>query len=347
MAACAPQTGGNEPDEGPLASSSGRVQEEGASVRQSVAIAILLTLGFLAAASAAVLVVFLRLPDWGAMQAESQAVPEVTVLTAATALTPRTVLDDAHIMAEQMPMDKAPEGYLSDMDAVRGRMVAVPVAEGQPITSRLFPAQGSGFELAGLLPPGMRAVSVSLPSYSGLDGLLYPGSVVDVLASFSLSARTDLGTAVSTTLLENVQVLAVENVALTSEHRADTDTGNTRRTDSRSLRVTLMVDGEQAEALQLATEYGHVSLAMRNPQDDGDAYRDATLLNEGQLARLADVVRARTRSEAMLAAAVEPEAEPEPEPAPEPVRPAPAPPSIEVDILRGTLTETRSFSGQR
>jgi hypothetical protein len=52
------------------------------------------------------------------------------------------------------------------------------------------------------------------------------------------------------------------------------------------------VDSRQAEALQLATVHGTVSLAMRNPNDKIDADRDATLLSGGQLASLAEYLGA-------------------------------------------------------
>ena len=324
-------------------------------MKPSILVGLLLVLGVVAAAAAAALVVFLRMPDFEGIQQAATPPPEITVLAAARDLPPRTVLGDSDIVETQVPRDEAPANYFSNVNEVRGRMLAVPLPEGQLLTSRLFPARGSGYELAGLLTPGMRAVSVSLPGYSGLDGLLYPGSVVDVLASFSLSGRGELGTAVSTTLLENVQVLAVENLAVTSDEYGETETTGSNAGSRRSLKVTLMVDTEQAEALQLATEYGYVSLAMRNPRDEEPIVRDATLLNQGQLARFADVVGARHRSAPLLTAALaeelEPETETEPEPVPEPA-PAPAaapepPPNIEVHILRGTLTETKSFSPGR
>ena len=49
--------------------------------------------------------------------------------------------------------------------------------------------------------------------------------------------------------------------------------------------VTLMVNSKQAEALQLAREYGSVSVAMRNPLDKRPVNNNATVLSEGQLAK--------------------------------------------------------------
>ena len=320
-------------------------------MKQSIAVAILLVLGFVAAVAAAVLVVFMRLPDMETVQQAAQPDPEVTVLVAASDLPARTVLDMDNVTETRVARTEAPSNHFTNVNDVAGRMLAVPVSEGQPLTSRLFPAPGSGYQLAGLLPSGMRAVSVSLPGSAGLDGLLYPGSVVDVLAGFRLTGQDALGTAVSTTLLENIQVLAVENMAVTSEEYGETDTATGSGGGSRgSLKVTLMVTSEQAEAVQLATEHGYVSLALRNPQDEEPIVRDATLLNQGQLARFAEVMEAR-RSASMLAAleAAQPEPEPEPEPEPTPA-PAPSPPprpSIEIDILRGTVTETKSFDDRR
>jgi Flp pilus assembly protein CpaB len=138
---------------------------------------------------------------------------------------------------------------------------------------------------------GKRAVTLSLDDHSGLERILYPGCIVDVVASFKVNASEEMGRAVSTTLLQNIEVLAVEGSSVVNKEDPDKVEARTTRTGTRrSLLVTVMVDSKQAEALQLATQHGEVSLAMRNPADVAVANSDATLLAEGQLAQLAQLL---------------------------------------------------------
>jgi Flp pilus assembly protein CpaB len=228
---------------------------------------------------------------------------------------------------------------------------------GQVITKNLFPKEGTGLYVAANLAPGMRAVSIALKGQSGLEGLIYPGCLVDVIATFKLESNSKLGEAVSTTLLENIRVLAVEDIAVGQNMESTQDgvekAAAQRAVAARGMYVTLLVDAKQAEALQLAVDRGTVSLAMRNPEDlqTGDAV--ATLLNQGRLAEYAG----------SLEAYVAPE---EPDPASFVSGPPSAAPSAEsavkvssavsgekaaakpephwtVDILRGVTREVREL----
>jgi len=52
-----------------------------------------------------------------------------------------------------------------------------------------------------------------------------------------------------------------------------------------------MVDSKQAEALQLATTHGSISLAMRNPLDKKIVAIGATVLSQDRLAKLGSLLR--------------------------------------------------------
>jgi len=147
-----------------------------------------------------------------------------------------------------------------------------------------FIENGVAAQVAASLPTGMRAVSVSLSNDSITGGLLYPGCVVDVLASFKLSS-SERGQAISTTLLREVQVLAVRGASIVSEKEIEQDKSRSPSNYGR-VTVTLMVDPKQAEALQLATENGTISLALRNPLDKSPVDTEATVLSQGRLAQL-------------------------------------------------------------
>jgi Flp pilus assembly protein CpaB len=149
----------------------------------------------------------------------------------------------------------------------------------------------------------MRAVSVALSSSSVSGGLLYPGCVVDVLATFKLAGanRNDIkGEAISTTLLYGIQVLAVQGESVISKPEDETKSKLTSQSNlansSQRVSVVLLVDPKQAEALQLAMDNGTVSLAMRNPLDQQDVRSEATVLNRGQLSKLGSLLGTSVRT---------------------------------------------------
>ena len=108
----------------------------------------------------------------------------------------------------------------------------------------------------------MRAVSLTLSSKAIPDELLlYPGCVVDVLVSFKLSTSDrNMGTAISTTMLREVQVLAIEGDSVVTKQGVEEEAAAKVKRATNQLTVTLMVDSKQAEALQLATDNGSISL---------------------------------------------------------------------------------------
>lgn len=337
----------------------------------------LLLMGVAAAVAAAVLVATLQMDDVATGPAEVEQVP---VLVAMQEIDPLRPVRAEAVSIEQMPRSEAPDSYLSSKVQVVGKLLTLPAVEGQALTPQMLLSDGIGARLAATLPSGKRAVSVSLADHAGLHELLYPGARVDVLATFRLSAGRSGGTAVSTLLLQGVQVLAVESDTLVpEEQRADgsvdvreaSNTSNSSTRSSRSRKVTFAVDPPQARALQLATEHGSVSLAMRNPLDSDEGEAQVTLLSEGRLAQLASVLPPSVLAEVGAEEAETP-AEPEEDPAtegepaltlddgpvlgPEPAlldEPLAAEPQADearrwdVTIYRGVTSEKRTFEHPR
>ena len=250
-------------------------------------IIVLVILGIAAAVCAAILVGILR-SDSSTDEDLSQ---DVEVAMAKTSLPAMTVVTLDDIIKETVSEDDLPEGRLSSPARVIGRVLSVPVVEGQILTNSCFITEGTGAQLVAALPHGMRAVTINLARGTIPDDiLLYPGCVVDVLVSFKLtSTERDKGQAISTTMLRGIQVLVVagESVVSNPDDEADEakDLAGARRT-SRGTTVTLLVDPKQAEALQLAVDNGNISLAIRNPLDKRPVDMEATILSQGRLASL-------------------------------------------------------------
>lgn len=232
-----------------------------------LSIALLGLVGLLAAGAAAFLVSGLR-PAKAAPAVA--AAPEADVLFAVRSMPALSVVEAGSVVLRKVPREKAPADAVSDPVAVVGKVLRQPVVEGQAFTPTVLAAKDSGINLASAVRAGMRAVSVSLSDYEALEGILYPGSVVDVLFSFKAPAdsKDQAGDTVSMTLLKSVQVLAVEGKTILSAAEKGEAPGAESKGRQKQI-VALMVTGKQAELLQLAQKFGSISLALRNPLDAG------------------------------------------------------------------------------
>lgn len=273
-------------------------------------------IGLVAAAAAAFLVAGLRANKAGA----HPITPEVEVLFAAKALPALSVIDSASVVIRKMPKTEVPPNAISDPVAVVGKVLRMPMIEGEAVTPAVLASRESGINLAAAVREGMRAVSVSLSQSEALEGLLYPGGVVDVLFSFRAPAgSTDQAEeTISLTLLKAVQVLAIEGRTILSTEEPNATPPTSSRGQTHQM-VTLMVTPKQAELLQLAQKFGSVSLSMRNPLDT-----DAPATNETLLSQMSEFFRRRIT--AASAAAL------------------PAPPPKQVNLVE-TVAQTQPAKG--
>lgn len=285
---------------------------------------------------------------------------ETTVLVAKHDLAALTVVTAEDFEEVTMSINDAPKGHMNNSVQAVGRVLMLQVKKGQAMTKNAFASDSPGTHLAATLRPGMRAVAVNLANYAGIDGLLYPGAYVDVLASFEMTSRNmNDGKALSTTLLQGVQVLSIENKIVGGQEGDDVEEAASTRVsnavDRRGRMITLLVNTRQAEALQLAMEHGVISLSLRNPTDGEEFDRDATVLAEGRLARLAEFLQAAVTDEqespSRHETSLEPVSsglrlesrDPQSQSQTQPQILTPQNPQWNIQILRGTDVEVRSF----
>ena len=323
-----------------------------------LAVAGLMLLGLVAALCAAILV--------GAMKGTPQ-VPalikppavttdsgEVKVPCAARSLSAMTVIGSSDVTVKTMPRDRAPVGFATTPNDVIGKVLAGPIAEGAPFTDTMFSGQ-IGAKVSAVIPPGKRAVGISVSDYAGLDGLLYPGAMVDVLLSLrpeSSGPDNAHHDALATTLIEDVPVLAIEQISVVSAVKPD----DHNEPQHGAHRITLLVDTKQAKALDLGMQQGTLSLSLRNPMDDAAAEREP--LSEGAMVSAAPIrigsgstgLALNTLEEAFVKlanrskTAATPTIAPAPAPTTAPVdAQTPQPSQWEMQIIRSSGVETKTF----
>jgi pilus assembly protein CpaB len=145
----------------------------------------------------------------------------------------------------------------------------LPVSE--PILQSAIAKPGERDFLQVVLTPGARAIAIPVATGGASTGLLTAGDRVDVIltqnfkndnvANAPLTRRS-----VSETVVENLRVLAIDEpdkVTTTGRPVAAVNpaAGNFGRT------VTLEVTAEQAEQINVATEFGKLSLTLRSATD--------------------------------------------------------------------------------
>ncbi len=189
------------------------------------------------------------------------------VLVAGQDIAPGTVLS-----AGDLRLDKWPQSTLSPrlvtaaggrnpMPGYVGKVTRFALANGQPITADDVFQEGAAGVLAGMLAPGMRAVSIAISNPSAVSGFVTPGDHVDVVLAADI--RRDEGKTIEAgpivqyaaeTILEDVRVLAIDQQIA-------------RGKDSPAMlgkTATLEVTPKQAEILTTAAMMGQLSLVLRS-----------------------------------------------------------------------------------
>jgi pilus assembly protein CpaB len=175
----------------------------------------------------------------------------------------RITADGLTLMRIEGPLIGTP---LRDVTAATGGIARSGIAAGQIIMATdVISAGETAGSLALLVPPGRRAVALSVNDEVAVGSFISPPDRVDIQLVFSAGQVARLALATpgdaaleARVLLQNVEVLSA---------------GETLRvaTDGKAIRmhtITVAVTPRQAQLLAVAKETGAFYLALRNPRDD-------------------------------------------------------------------------------
>jgi len=253
----------------------------------------------------------------------------VAIVVAKSDIPRGAMITAEQVKTQDFPKDHVPPGTITDIKDAIERVAFSFVVKGEPLFDRKLSAKHSKGGLAPLVPKGMRAFTIQTPNVTTqLAGFVLPGNKVDVLLTMSTGGPNDrTGGGVTTTLLQNVEILAVDQ-------RLDVPVEN--KVDIRNLQsVTLLVTPDHAAKLDLGQNKGTLHLSLRNPEDEAAAKAQPATLSGLQFhqekpwgEQIAQIVEAIAK----LKAAPRPEAAPKPTPKPE----SGPPPILEIRTLRGS-----------
>jgi pilus assembly protein CpaB len=163
-------------------------------------------------------------------------------------------LEASDLKVSDWPEAIIPVGSVSNASELIGRVIRTEMQAGEAVMETKLAPKGSEGGFSSIIPPGMRALTVSVNHSSGVSGFILPNARVDVLVTVSSPAQKEEST--TKIILEDIKVLAVDQ---TYERKEDDPV--TVQT------VTLLVTPEDAEKLVLASTEGKLQLSLRNTSD--------------------------------------------------------------------------------
>lgn len=215
----------------------------------------------------------------------------VPVVVAAANIPRGERLSEELLQIRDWPKKLAPPGAITTIEEAIDRTVITPIVQNEPLLDTKIAAIDAGRGMAALVKPGMRAFTILTPTVaSGVAGFILPGNKVDVLLTVTSRGLNDAtGGASTTTLLQNVEILAVDQ---------QLDAPAENKMDAEQLRsVTLLVMPEQAGKLTLAQNKGTLHLSLRGDDDNLSVnaslvtLKDLRFEQEGPLQALQEMLR--------------------------------------------------------
>ena len=197
-------------------------------------------------------------------------VATVAAVVATQDIAAGTKITDKMVQLKQVPQDAVIANPLSDAKTAVGQVARFPIAQGQQLSSTAIGQSVKSTALSYEIPPGKRAVTIPVGQDLSPAPLMVPGDFVDVLAVGELNTviqgaagATPVATAngqtppkVVVTLVQNVQVLAVQSTYVDAGVPYNADTRGSQATDKSITNVTLALDPAQAQLVFLASQGG-------------------------------------------------------------------------------------------
>jgi pilus assembly protein CpaB len=234
------------------------------------------------------------------------------IVAAATALSPGVTLMAKDIVMIDWPIDVTLPGSFANTRDVVGRALIYSMGAKEPILLRELAVEGSGLGLSVKIPTGMRATAVRSNEIVGVAGFLYPGSHVDVLATYSLPGSSG---PITQTVLQNVEVLTAGQT-IEPDPQGKPQTVNV---------VTLLLSPEDSQKLLLTSSQGTIQFVLRSGADQTKAEINPTRMDQlGGFAKPAAPLAATTKK------------------TPKPAAP-PAPQVYVLEVIQGTQRNTQKF----
>jgi pilus assembly protein CpaB len=181
-----------------------------------------------------------------------------TIVVAAAPLRFGTALTPDVLAEVDWPASSVPAGAFTSREALLApggqRTVLASIAKNEPILAGKITGPGQRGTLAAVIEADMKAITIRVDDVLGVAGFVQPDDRVDVLLTRNERAASPTqisGAAFADLLLQNVRVLAIDQIADRS--------GQVKPAKA----VTIEVTAEDAQKVALGASVGQLSLALR------------------------------------------------------------------------------------
>jgi pilus assembly protein CpaB len=193
----------------------------------------------------------------GKKRATEAQVKMVKIVVARDDIAPGTTLSESDLTLGTFVADSLPERAYSVPAELSGRVVTWQLVKGQAIYEPMLAPKGTVGGAASIIPDGMRAVTLEVNEFSGVAGLIIPGSRVDIVQTIRNQADGN-ESMMAKTIVENLKVLAVGKRVATVGPEPE----------QLAKSVTVLATQEQAEVIDLVAHMGNPRLVLRNSLDE-------------------------------------------------------------------------------
>jgi len=187
----------------------------------------------------------------------SVALQSVTLIAPTTQVPKGARITSAYLKEISWPRDTVPEGAVRSIQDIQNMYATTDLLTNTPILLNSVSLEKPTGGISDLLPPGSRAITISVDETSGVEGWATPGAHVDVYLTY---LDTTDGINKTRVVVENAVVLSYGGSA------AQVDSANISAV-SVPKTVTLAVSFQDSLKIQTAKALGRLTLALRNAQD--------------------------------------------------------------------------------
>jgi len=202
------------------------------------------------------------------LEANKKPIATKTIVVAANPLRFGNEIAAASLREVEWPDKALPAGAFAKVSEVVGggkRVALTAIEPNEPVLSSKITGPGQRATLSAMIRDGLKAATVRVNDIDGVGGFVLPGDHVDV----SLTRQIDKTNATTEVVMQNVRVLAIDQIA-------------DERTDKPSVvkAVTLEVDVVGAQKLSLAASVGSLSLMLRKAGEANNQYTRKITLDD-------------------------------------------------------------------
>jgi pilus assembly protein CpaB len=204
------------------------------------------------------------------LEANKKPLSTSTIVVASKPLRFGNELTASHLSESPWPAGSLPQGSFAKIaDVLNGgkRIALTAIEPNEPVLNSKITGPGQRATLSAMLRDGLKAATVRVNDIDGVGGFVLPGDHVDI----ALTRQVDKANASTEIVLQNVRVLAIDQIA-------------DERLDKPAVvkAVTLEVDVVGAQKLSLAASIGSLSLMLRKAGEANNQYtRKITLSDLG------------------------------------------------------------------